>query len=165
MEIKRDIAKLGYSSKEFFDLPYSFEDGDSREILIAVGWLVSSQELIDVFILRTSHSFDEEYFKGHIDHVISLLSLSLSHLNFIILKNDLISNYEIKICNESSGEVKNFKKEFEKIDKNDFIRQLNYLKLLNGNLKFKVNGLYSSLMEKSRLTNQVNYFFIFHQFI
>ena len=76
MEIKRDIAKLGYSSKVFFDLLYSFEDDDSREILIAVGWLISNQELIDVFILRTSHSFDYKYLKRYIDHAISLKSLS-----------------------------------------------------------------------------------------
>lgn len=47
------------------------------------------------------------------------------------------------------------KLQFEYCKDNDLANQLNYIKWLDGQFKFKLNSYYSCLMEKAKLTFQV----------
>ena len=50
----------GYYSKEFSSLPNDASSG-SREVLLAIAWLLSSQKVIDKFVDLHSSPLDQEY--------------------------------------------------------------------------------------------------------
>lgn len=123
------MLKLGYIFQDFFNLSSSFEESTSREILIAIGWLISTYEIISIFIENSSSFMDEEYFK----------------------ENALKS---IKI-NEIKKETDSLKSQLKASKSNDLFVQLNHIKLLDGIFKNKFNSLYSCLSEKANLTHKV----------
>lgn len=43
--------------------PKMDSENSSREILIAIGWLISTFEIIDILIKKSNCLTDEEYFK------------------------------------------------------------------------------------------------------
>lgn len=55
---------MGYACEDFYKLTESFQsENSSREILIAIGWLISTYEIIDICIKKSKSQIDEEYFK------------------------------------------------------------------------------------------------------
>jgi hypothetical protein len=65
--VKKEMLKLGYSCKDFMNLKDSFSEGHSQEVLLAAGWLISTQEIIDIFISQLHNSqIDNEYFTPEI---------------------------------------------------------------------------------------------------
>jgi hypothetical protein len=50
----------GYFSKEFSTLPNDMSSG-SREVLLAIGWLLSSKKVIEKFVDLQSSPLDQEY--------------------------------------------------------------------------------------------------------
>ncbi len=49
------------------NLKDSFSEGHSQEVLLAAGWLISTQEIIDVLISQLHNSqIDNEYFTPEI---------------------------------------------------------------------------------------------------
>jgi hypothetical protein len=58
------MTKLGYGSEQFMSLDESFESNSgSREILLAIGWLIYTYQLIDLFVTNAQGFCEEEYFK------------------------------------------------------------------------------------------------------
>ncbi len=56
------MLKLGYSCKDFINLSDSFLEGHSQEVLLAAGWLISTQEIIDKLFFWLFNSYmDNEY--------------------------------------------------------------------------------------------------------
>lgn len=55
--------KLGYICHEFFKLGSFKSSCSSREVLIAIGWLVYTYEIIYIFIENSNCPLDEEYYK------------------------------------------------------------------------------------------------------
>lgn len=66
----------------------------------------------------------------------------------IILKDSI--NFRI------SNEVGTLKGAFNNIDNNEVLLKLTHLKRLDGQFKFKLNSLYSAMLERSNATNEVN---------
>lgn len=62
-QVKIEMIKLGYSSNDFLD---SMED--SQEILLACGWLISTENVCEIFISKLNQQVNNEYFKEY--HVI-----------------------------------------------------------------------------------------------
>ena len=127
--IKMNMIKLGYNNNDFNCLPEAFNDDhcSSQEVLLACAWIISTQDLITLFLSSMSYLFEEEYFKD-----MSKIENSLT---------------------ETKKETDYLKLEHKKI--NDSNIELNYLKRLEHNFKSKLNSLHSCLREKSKLTNEV----------
>ena len=64
--IKNELIHLGYSCEDFLKLnEASFNHkNSSREVLIAIGWLFNSYEVIEIFFENSSFRCQQEYFKG-----------------------------------------------------------------------------------------------------
>ena len=56
------MLKLGYTSRDFMNLSDSFSDGGSQEVLLASGWLISTLEIMDIFISKFHSNINNEYF-------------------------------------------------------------------------------------------------------
>lgn len=123
------MLKLGYICQEFFNLSSSFDENTSREILIAIGWLISTYEIISLFIQHSNCFMDEEYFKEN-----ALKSINID---------------EIK------KETDCLRSQLKTSESSDLYVQLNHIKLLDGIFKNNFNSLYSCLSEKVKLTYQV----------
>lgn len=125
------MVKLGYNNSDFNYacelLNDSDEEGSSREILLACAWLISTQDLISLFIQNVNHLFEEEYFKDQ-------------------AKTE-------KELSELDNETDHLKSEYEQLD--DVVLKLNYLKRLEHRFRAKLNSLHSALREKSKLTHEV----------
>jgi hypothetical protein len=62
--IKHKLIDLGYACEDFYKLEESYESNkSSRDLLIAVGWLISAYDIIELFISNSHCLVDEEYFK------------------------------------------------------------------------------------------------------
>ena len=66
--IKTNMIKLGYSNNDFFKLQE--ENSSSREILIAIGWLISTYDLIELISQNILNLYNDEYFKEKLTKVI-----------------------------------------------------------------------------------------------
>jgi hypothetical protein len=64
--IKKNMLVLGYPKEDFFELPEKFDTENSQEILIAIGWLIYTHNIIEMFILKSNLFHEEEYFKSNI---------------------------------------------------------------------------------------------------
>lgn len=60
--IKEELVKLGYFCNDFFMLNSLADDNSSREVLIAIGWLVYTYEIIELFIQNSNCQLDQEYY-------------------------------------------------------------------------------------------------------
>lgn len=58
--------KLGYFCSEFYNIESIEDTRSSREVLIVIGWLVYTYEIINLLIENSSSSLDEEYFKDEL---------------------------------------------------------------------------------------------------
>jgi hypothetical protein len=70
--IKKDMLKLGYSNNEFLNLKedyYDVNNCSSREILIAIGWLISTYDVIELFSQNVLNIYNDEYFKEKLTKV------------------------------------------------------------------------------------------------
>ncbi|CAF0768127.1 unnamed protein product [Brachionus calyciflorus] len=130
--LKEELLKLGYSCDDFFKLKSSFDENDtsSREILISIGWLISSYEIIKLFIANSNSLLDEEYFKEN-----ALMAMNLS---------------------EVKKEVDISKSHIMSSSSKDLYIYLNNLKLFDGTFKNNLNSLHSCLSEKVSLTHKVH---------
>ena len=52
------MVKLGYNCNDFMNQIES-----SQEILLAAGWLISTQNVLEIFISQLNRPIDDEYFK------------------------------------------------------------------------------------------------------
>lgn len=59
--IKNELMRKGYYSEDFLKLTHSFENGSSREILVAIGWYISTQNILKKFINNCHTAFDYEF--------------------------------------------------------------------------------------------------------
>lgn len=61
------MLKLGYQCQDFLNSTSSLNPSDqessSRDLLLASGWLISTQELTDVMISEMQSLVDDEYYK------------------------------------------------------------------------------------------------------
>ena len=64
------MLKLGYQCQDFLNstnsLNPSEEESRSRDLLLASGWIFSTQQVIDVMISEMQSLVDDEYYK--VDH-------------------------------------------------------------------------------------------------
>ena len=51
---------LGFSGNEFTNKDQSI---NSRALLIAAGWFISTQDIMDLFVAKLNTQIDDEYFK------------------------------------------------------------------------------------------------------
>lgn len=70
--IKEELGKLGYFCSEFYCLKSLEDSRSSREVLIAIGWLVYTYEIINLLIENSSCPSDEEYFKDELSLKVKL---------------------------------------------------------------------------------------------
>lgn len=59
-QVKIEMIKLGYSPNDFL---VSIED--SQEILLACGWLISTENVSEIFISKLNQQVNNEYFKEY----------------------------------------------------------------------------------------------------
>lgn len=63
MSIKNELLCKGYYCDDFLRLKHTYDTSGasySREILLAIGWFISNQKIIEKFIYNTSCAFDFE---------------------------------------------------------------------------------------------------------
>jgi hypothetical protein len=131
---ENDLETVIFEVKQhFLSLGFNFSnvktENSSRELLIAISWFISTQNIIERIVSAYNINCYDEYFKD---------------------------NYEIpfEILNSQIESIKNELNMNEK--RQDTLVKLNYLKWLQGDLKFKINNLYSCLTEKAKLTNKIH---------
>ena len=121
------MLNFGYSCKDFLNLKELYFDADtSREVLIAIGWLISSYDILETLSKNVLSLYDEEF-----------------------LKED--DNFD-----DIANEIDLIKLSMEKNEQKDLDIQLNWIKYLNGRFKSTLNSYYSCLMEKSKLIHKMN---------
>ncbi len=124
------MIQLGYKNNDFNQLSESFNQDNcsSQEVLLAAAWIISTQDLMNLFLSNKNSFFEQEYFKD-----LSRIQIELDHLE---REKDYLTSE-----NETS--------------KNNSVLQLNYLKRLQHAFVSKLNLLNSCLKEKSKLTCEV----------
>ena len=110
----------------------------------------STQDIMDLFVAKLNTQIDDEYFKEKAFKVIMQLKKLLRICFSFWLYNKKAGREEIK------HEMDHMKLAFEGIESKENQTHFDYLKRLEGQFKFKLNSFYSSLMEKSKLTYEVN---------
>jgi hypothetical protein len=65
--VKVEMIRFGYANEDFITLEETFDsENASREILIAIGWLIFTHQLISLFIHNSNNFAEEEYFKSKV---------------------------------------------------------------------------------------------------
>ena len=59
-QIREELTLLGFSCNEFINKDQSI---NSQALLIAAGWFISSQDIMDLFVAKLNSQIDDEYFK------------------------------------------------------------------------------------------------------
>ena len=57
--VKHELQTRGFHSYDFALLPHGYEHG-SRELLLAIGWLMCKEHILDRFIMKCTEPLDEE---------------------------------------------------------------------------------------------------------
>ena len=84
------MVKLGYNCNDFMNQIES-----SQEILLAVGWLISTQDVLEIFISQLNRPIDDEYFKEkHFQVKIIIVYTNFSSAYSFSHANDNSSTYE-----------------------------------------------------------------------
>ena len=63
--VKRELMRRGYNSLHFACLPNDMVDG-SRELLLAFGWLMVSEKIIDKFMISCTAPLDDDTVSLHL---------------------------------------------------------------------------------------------------
>ena len=94
---------------------------------MACAWLISTHDLVFLFLSRINSVFEQEYFKdsSQIENELNKIEIEKKHL---------LEEYD---------------------ETNLSCLKLNYLKKLEHNFKSKLNSLHSCLRERSKLTYEV----------
>jgi hypothetical protein len=134
------MIKLGYKNNDFNQLSESINQDNcsSQEVLLAAAWIISTQDLMNLFLSNKNSFFEQEYFKD-----LSRIQIELDHLE---REKDYLTSENEKT-------------------KSNSVLQLNYLKRLEHVFISKLNSLNSCLKEKSKLTCEVRKKLIFLKFI
>ena len=57
--VKREMAERGFYSRDFANLPGNMVNG-SRELLLALGWLMCKENIFQCFMVRCTSPLDED---------------------------------------------------------------------------------------------------------
>jgi Tubulin epsilon and delta complex protein 1 len=63
--VKREFQQRGYNSLHFASLPKDMTDG-SRELLLAFGWLLGSEKILDRFMISCTALLDDDTVAMHL---------------------------------------------------------------------------------------------------
>jgi hypothetical protein len=63
--VKREFEQRGYNSLQFASLPKDMSDG-SRELLLAFGWLLGSEKIIDRFMMGCTALLEDDTVAMHL---------------------------------------------------------------------------------------------------
>lgn len=81
--VKREFQQRGYNSLHFASLPKDMSEG-SRELLLAFGWLLGSEKIMDRFMIGCTALLEDDTVAMHLVCIVSRFLSSL-YVKFLML--------------------------------------------------------------------------------